>query len=450
MANYNTSSLVYRELLKFFTILLVYLVLSYFLSNIIFVILFPNVLTYNNGFYRYFITIIIVLGSVEIIGNILIFIATIIIYNKTKYIFFIVEGLTHLFSGIVILLVFVIMVKIQSFMAYLPLFLTIPNATYILMKKPLIWDTPYNRKNNFFLYSSRQDILLRQSSFINQFQDGYTSRPYIFDFSDIFKTLDSTEVIKRNLIYFAKFLSVNGDLIGYSNENRKINLYLRTAFIQKTDILNPIALFIKILHVIKAKDISTITFDLESQEISFKLNKSDYSRLNDITYHQFVERILKQIKFGFEKFCEGKYVDSYEEIMPSIPRLNYSMIQYYILAFIGIRYVIGGLTVGLSYFYYETIVLNQDLSYTFVYIIGWPFFTYFYFQNVFDIIIGKPDINNLIKFIPQVIMVNVLAIFLTCVVFYLIFKIYKRKLNDPMKGIKIPKEILNQNNPIKG
>ena len=449
MTNNNRSKIIADEG-KFFVILLAYLILSYFVSIILFNILFPHIFSNYSEWFLYILTFILVLGSVIIIGNILAFIVTIIIYKRTKYRSFLIEGISHLFTGIVIVIAFVIMFKIQSFMSYAPLVIILPNFTYILIKKPLIWDNYYNR-NNPYNYRTKEDIIFRQSTFINQFQDGYTSRPYFLSFSEVFTNLGSTDIIERKLLNYAKFLSVNGDLIGYNKDKNKINFYLRTALIQKIDILNPITLFNKILHIILANNVSTISFDLESKEISFKLSKSDYSRLNDITYHQFVKRILKQIKIGFEKFCEGKFIDSYEEIMPPVPHLNYSMVPYYILAFFGLGYVIGGFTVGLFYFYVETIVYNQSLSYTLIYILAWPFFTYGYFQNVFDIVIGKPDINNIMKFIPQVILVNLLALLLTCVIFYPLFKLYKRKINDPMKGIKIPKDILlNQTNTKRG
>ena len=127
--------------------------------------------------------------------------------------------------------------------------------------------------------------------------------------------------------------------------------------------------------------------------------------------------------------------------MPSVPRLNNSMIPNYVLAFLALGYIIGCLTVGLFYFYIEIVVLSESLNYSGFYIVGWPFFTFGYFQNVFYVLLGAPDINNFLPYIPLVVFSNLLALLLSCIVFYILFKIYKRKLNEPLKGIKIPIEL---------
>lgn len=437
----NNFKFNYRKIVKWVTSIGIYLTFCYFLSILLFDILFPNILAYNFELYKFLITIPTLFCLIQFIEDSIICLLTIIVYRRTRYFPFIIEGIVYLFTGIIMISFVFVMIINPSFSIYLLFAEFILALPYIFLKKPLVWDTAYNRKYNNFQYGTKQDILIRQSSFINQFQDGYTSRPLFLDFSELFNSQRTSEVVERKLLDYAQFLSVNGDLIGYSWKNHKINFYLRTAFMQKIDILNPINLLKKFFQIVNFESVSTITFDLESNEISFKLNKTDYSRLNDITYSQFIERILKQIKISFEKFCEEKFIDSYEEIMPPIPHLNNSMIPNYILAFLTLGYMIGCLTVGMFYFYIETVVYNESLNYSGFYIVGWPFFTFGYFQNVFYVLLGAPDINNFLPYIPLVVFSNLLALLLSCIVFYILFKIYKRKLNEPLKGIKIPIEL---------
>ena len=101
--------------------------------------------------------------------------------------------------------------------------------------------------------------------------------------------LTDERTIKKQSLRFAKFLAINGDLIGYSYTDNKLNLYLRTSYIKKSEVAYPISFYKKIRNILANKEITTVIFDFSTKEMNFILNKTDYIGLDDITYHKFVE-----------------------------------------------------------------------------------------------------------------------------------------------------------------
>ena len=108
--------------------------------------------------------------------------------------------------------------------------------------------------------------------YIDKFEDGYSSRPVFDNISDVFNLI-TKESIKSILQEFALFLSINGDLIGYDTNDHKITLYLRTKFISKIQIFSFLKFFKNINQLIKKEGLTSITIDLDSLDMNFKINK---------------------------------------------------------------------------------------------------------------------------------------------------------------------------------
>lgn len=412
-----------------------FLIAVYILSIILFDYLYPTILPYNFGFFNFLITLVVLIYLYQFFGFILSFIITSIVFKRTRYSGFLFE----LFIEFEIIffqffLIYFILIDPLNALILVILVSLVP-LQYLLLKKPLIWDKP-NTKRHRYLISNltsqdlpyKSDILLRQYSFIDEYEDGYSFRPTFEDISDIFRSNQNINFLQNQIVRYARFLAINGDLVGYDYDNFKVELFLRTAFIQRHEIARPIKFLKKFFKVLRKRNLTTVTINLESRELNVKLNEYDYDYLNDVTYHLLVERILKQFKESLKNFLEDDYVKSYESIYPTVIKTNSTIKSEKIGTFLASGYIIGAFLVGPALVY-----ANLEYNYSFfniaVNILSWPIMIYIVVQS-FDSVFYHDPLIFLSCFITGV---------LTILVFLIINKFKWKKDITGNKGLKIPK-----------
>ena len=433
----------YWKLVKIILILVFLVFFSYFLSILLFDILFPNILGSYGYLSKFLVTFVLILLFIEISGAFLMIFITFIVYKRTNYVNFLLEGINYLLMTVIILfLIYEYFHMNTTVVLYVFILEFILIIHYSSLKKPLIWDTPYHRKILNFNNIEKSDIIFRQSLFINQFEDGYSSRPIFKDFSGLYSSNINLDTIERKSLLFAKFLSRNGDLIGYQQKNTKLYLYLRSSLMKRTDIYNPIGFFKKFIQIVYLRNLSTITFDFDSKEISFKLAESDYNRLDNLTYYSFVDLVLTKFKNSFEKFLTNNYIESYREIMPSNANSKHLLVDNPIVAFIIIGYVIGSLIIGSTYVYFATILDNRGIVNPIIYVIVWPFVSFIGLEILYGILTGNSGAYYYLPYVPIIVLVHFIAFILTLITFRFLLKYEKKKVTNPLYGIKIPVEVL--------
>ena len=150
---------------------------------------------------------------------------------------------------------------------------------------------------------------------------------------------------------------------------------------------------------------------------------------------------MNQFKIGFEKFIEGKLIESYREIVPRNIRARSLIFDYKELTFIIITYLIGLVTIGLTYFYYATFLTNLDLlDIVFVTTI-WPLVTLAGIEIFSGILMGDPTNLRYLPYVPVLIFVHINTIFISFVVYKFLRKFEMERMNNPLRGIEIPKEL---------
>ncbi len=453
MTEYNVSNSLFqsdkkkidfKKIIRVLLIIIVFILSVYLLSIILFDYLFPNNGYPNIRIVKMLYAAIFLTVFLQSIGACMILYILFQVYRRTTYHGYLFEGVgfvIYLFISLIALPLIVF----QPFNGMIYVFTQwVLIIQYPFLKKPLIWDSKYHRKIINPSISHKTDILLLQSLFIQGFQDGYSPRPSFIDYSDIRSKLPDHQNLDDKIILFVKFLSMNGDLVGYENNTKsnKIYLYLRTAFFQRSSIINPYGLYKKITKILRNKGLTTITFDLQTLEMSIKVSKDDYTGLDNITYHELVERILNQFKIGLEKFIEGKYVASYEQVIPVTDTSNSAEKLEDLFVFSLFGYLIGLVIIGPIYVYYAIIFRTDSLFFNMSYALGWPLVSFFGIEYVSGYLMGGSDSANYIQYFPIILLAHIVAILLLVIAIYLYRNLKIKKLKDPLKGLRIPIKIL--------
>ena len=353
-------------------------------------------------------------------------IMTSISYKRTKYIGFLYESLIEIQILIFPLLAIFLYAYYNQDLFFELLFLLLISLEYKFVKKPLIYGLKYQTWP-FDTNNDSRDIVSHQSVFINNFEDGYSSRPVTENIKDILSNAPNSN-IKKNLEDFANFLAINGDLINYSIDDKKLRMYLRTRFIQKTQIFNPILMIKKFNQFINKEELTSVIIDLESVEISFKLNKYDYGIMNNISYYQLSERILQQFKKSIKNFLAEKYQDSYEEVNPDVKVKKPVILTDKPRVFIIIGYIVGAciftplllLISGPASF---TVFALQN-NYWFLIILFWPMFLYLYFEDLANSYQGNYQllISQNLNALILIVSVVIISLIITTIIFYILYK----------------------------
>ena len=244
---------------------------------------------------------------------------TSISYKRTGYIYFALESIYELLLLIGMDLLAVVLPRIGSFLGII-LFLIIIILIPILIieknkviKKPLISD-----RLAFRLVYDTADIIQKQAQNIAEFEDGYSLRPIFDNLKESLSDIEDKNEITLLLHNFTKFLLINGDLIALDFEDKKIKLYLRTTFFAGKHFFKFRSRLKKLMQVIKKDNLTCVTIDLESLDISIRLNSLDYERLENATYLKLGEHVLQQLKIAISEFKEKNYSKSYEALNPKI------------------------------------------------------------------------------------------------------------------------------------
>lgn len=428
------------SIVKFTLYLVIFIILSYVLSIILFNSIFHIQISTNIPFYNMLISALIITLVIRFVGSVMLSYLIIYAYRRTKYTGYVYEGFELLGLNILILVILVLIIFFPDWtpLIFLADFLLI--FGYPFIRKPLIWNSTYHRTFSDFRTSQKSDIILRQSMYINDYQDGYSTRPIFLDCSDLIEKIGNYKEVERKSVKFAEFLGLNGDLIGYKYDanSKKLSLFPRTSFVKQGDALNLVGLYRKIKHIVNNENITTMTFDFTSKEMNLKLNKSDYEGLDDITYYQFVQRMLQQFKLSLEKFVDGKYLDSYEAVMPENIKTRSFILDDYIIAFCAIGYIIGIFLIGATYVYYANILKPSVNINNIFFLIGWPLITYVGVQYLYGILTGH-DPYHYQQYVPIVVLVHLITLFSTFLVYLLLYKSKLKRRKNPIKTLKLPK-----------
>ncbi len=327
----------------------------------------------------------IVLSLFFIIPQIAIIYTTLLTYKRTTYTGFMYEGL---FGSLLLfsILMFILLYNGQQLSLFVLIFASITLMILPLgskfIKKPLI----HSSYQNINLDES-SDIVVKQSLFINEFKDGFTTRPVFKDIKEIINKIGNDSSIKEKIEKFAQFLSINGDLIGYDIADNKLKMYLRTTLIQRFDFEDPLILFKKIKQIIKKENLTSVNLDLNTWEMNFKLNKHDYDLYNNISYYKLSERILEQFSNAITEFLNENYMKSYEIINPYSELENIKIIKNSLATKILLPYFVGIFIYYIYalwiYFTYPDTLLGSSVnSPSILFILGiWPILMIYYAFN---------------------------------------------------------------------
>ena len=318
-------------------------------------------------------------------------IVTYVSYRRTHYKGFLIESLVEM-QTLIALFFIITLLNFQKGGIFLPIiilisFIVIPTIGHSYINRPLIFESFKDTKN-----LSKSDIIVKQSLFVNEFQNGYTSRPVFEDLSKIISEVGDVEILKKKIKEFVFSLASHGDLLGYDFTENKIILYLRTTLIQRLELRDPFKLFKKMNQILKKKNLTMITIDTNNWEINFKLNKYDYDIYDNITYKNLSERVLSQFITSITEYVKGNFIESYESINPTRKKEKSTNINgdEGIRLYIELNYLMGMIIV---YFYsIQAYLLDPRslLSFTadnpvgiILLLVGWPFLLlYFFFNNL--------------------------------------------------------------------
>lgn len=247
-----------------------------------------------------------------------IIIVTFVSYKRTTYIGFLIEFFITAQLLILPALTIILLLNGQVLYAMFTFFLIfIGKLEYKFVKKPLIWGINlFGYEKNVF--SGGSDIVAKQSLYVDEFKDGYSNRPMFTNINEILNNSSNEQQIITDLEYFAKFLGSNGDIIGYSINERVMKLYLRTTLIQAVNFYLIKSQIKRAIQIIKKEDLTSITINFTEGEMNLYLNREDYEFLGELTYQKLSRRILDQFKISLGEFFDNNYDKALKAINPPI------------------------------------------------------------------------------------------------------------------------------------
>ena len=387
------------------------------------------------------------------IGLILLIIITLTSFRRTNYSGYLYETLIET-QILVAPVIGVLLVALEmyfnqtsfSFIFVIGYFLLV-TVEYKLIKKPLIWGASYFYwpLSTDIINQDSSDIIMKQALFINDFDDGYSQRPVFESLKDIFSENKTKKEIQLLLEKFARFMALNGDLIGYDSNEHKIIYYLRSTFIQKTQIFNIFVLYKKFKQILKKQNLTCITVDLDTMEANFKLNREDYNVLGEITYHKLNARVLSQFKVAVNEYDHQNYLQSYESLNPQFTNRKSFILQNKLITFLIIGYIAGIFIVGPVLLFLNsmenTITSSSfgfDLEYEFLL---WPLAMWLYIETI-----GNKYQGNYLELFSKeysnlflLIFSGIIALLISIVIFYFLYNYKNRTLNIHKIKLKVMK-----------
>ena len=181
-----------------------------------------------------------------------------------------------------------------------------------------------NNKKPLWFYSFFQDtlesysstILSQQALHIADLQDGYSRRPFFASFQEISEYFSSMEDYNAKMEKYAHFLVEKSELIGWDIKDEEIVLYPRV-LLGLTDFGMGIKYLWELwLRVYRKKDLTSITIDYKTQEISLTIAREDYEWLGNVTYHLLGQQILIHFKQSIIAFLDNDLDKAYSSLFP--------------------------------------------------------------------------------------------------------------------------------------
>ena len=249
-------------------------------------------------------------------------IVTYVSYRRTSYRGFLYESTITAQFLLIPVLAIILNVIGQIYLSFLTwILIFVIKFEYKFVKKPLIWG------NKFFgyeknVFSDGTDIISKQSLYINEFRDGYSTRPMFINIKEILDKKSNEQEITTELENYANLLGSKGDIIGFTTNEMLMKLYLRTTLIQTMKVYLIKSQFKKAIQIIKKDDLTSITINFKEGEMNLYLNREDYEFLGDLTYQKLSRRILEQFKISLREFFNYNYENALKAINPPIDNLS--------------------------------------------------------------------------------------------------------------------------------
>ena len=419
----NRKNSKFMRMIKWIIGIIYYIILEYILIK------FFN-FSFSESIYFGFTLLILSPIIYLIINDSLLIIITLLSYKRTNYSGFIYETIVDLEVILVCTLFIYALLYLKDYF----LIIGISSAflvrfSYFFLEKPLAWTkSSYSNTIDF-----KSDILFKQSLEINDFQDGFSSRPLFEDLSLDFNENNQESNDIRFLVNYAHFLSQKGDLLAYEIKENKLLLFLRTSFLRRSELTQITLFYKKVFQVIRKKNLSIVTIDLNINQINIKLNKLDYDTLDNVTYTLFAQRMLKQFKQSLKEYLKGNYAESYNVIDPIIEKKNpIDSLKKNIFG-IFLFYFIGIISIGSILVFFSNQVNNLGLEKNLLPAFIWPNYVLFLCNillfNV-DIFTLNPLNKLLFDNFPLIGIIVVITFVITA---FLYSHIYPHRLNSSDK-----------------
>lgn len=206
---------------------------------------------------------------------------------------------------------------VGSFIVLLPGFIGAISSQ--LIEKSIYWQTS---KNPFEYYSST--ILSQHALLISDRHDGYSQRPFFSNFHEIRSYCSSSVDFQLKIKNYVRFLANNGELIGWEVDEITAVLYPRV-LMGLSNLPFPYdvrSLYQLLIRVYTKKDLTAVTINFDTEEVSLHINRDDYNELGDVTYHILGEQVLKRIKQSIVAFMQKDLCSSYSALFPVDPEIK--------------------------------------------------------------------------------------------------------------------------------
>ena len=254
----------------------------------------------------------------------------------------------------------------------------------ILIEKPIFWQI--SRLNEY--YSST--ILSQHALRIRDRHNGYSQRPFFSNFHEIRSYCSSSADFQLKIESYVRFLNHNGALIGWKihETTAVLNPRVLTSLPNLPFPFDIRSLYQLLIRVYTKKDLTTVTINFATEEVSLHINRDDYNELGDVTYHILGEQVLKRIKQSIVAFMQKDLCSSYSALFPVDPEIK-NIIQKQELARpkflvlpVGVEILLGSL---ISLYGFFALIIASLLAIIDVPI---PFLPNFILGSIFYILIG--------------------------------------------------------------
>jgi hypothetical protein len=179
-------------------------------------------------------------------------------------------------------------------------------------KKPIFLWTFY--QDSFEAYSS--SLLSQQALLISEEENGYSQRPFFVNFSEINQYSESNLDSMSKMKDYSKFLMEKSELISSDEFEDSIIFYPRVLMGYNKYGFGIRYMWRIFLKIIEKRDLTSITVNFTTNEISLKIIREDYEILNDVTFHLLGQLVLERFKESILAFLEGDKDKSYSILFP--------------------------------------------------------------------------------------------------------------------------------------